>query len=87
VHRVDRLARHIADLTTILDTLRRESVALHSATEPLDTSTQQGQVLADLITGLVEFGREMPQVRPSRGVEPRRHRAHRTLRRGTANGG
>jgi DNA invertase Pin-like site-specific DNA recombinase len=87
VHRVDRLARHIADLTTILDTLRRASVALLSATEPLDTSTGRGQVLADLITGLAEFGRQMPQVRPSRGEEPGRNRVYRTLRRGAANGG
>lgn len=39
VHPVDRLARRIDDLDTIVRTLHDASVTPHNATEPLDTST------------------------------------------------
>jgi site-specific DNA recombinase len=49
VYRVDRLTRNLRDLVTLLDDLDHADVAFRSATEPFDTATAMGRMLAQML--------------------------------------
>jgi site-specific DNA recombinase len=81
VHGVDRLARRIDELADIITTLRRAQVTLHSTTEPLDTSTQPGRLIADLLQVFADFARTQPDAVIARTGDSRRaRRRHRPAR-------
>ena len=57
VYRVDRFARSLKVLVHLLEELDSAGVAFRSATEPIDTSTATGRMLAQLLGVFAEFER------------------------------
>jgi site-specific DNA recombinase len=54
---VDRLARSVRGLAQILEDLDTAGVAFRSATEPFDTSTPAGRMMAQMLGVFAEFER------------------------------
>ena len=60
VYRVDRLARSLPALVTVLDDLAVTGVGLRSATEPIDTSSAVGRMLIQMLGVIIaQFEREI----------------------------
>lgn len=57
VFRVDRLARSVRSLASILEQLDEHGVAFRSATEPFDTSTPAGRMMVQMLGVFAEFER------------------------------
>ena len=60
--RIDRLARSLSDLQTIVQTLKAKGAHLAATEQPVDTSTATGKAFFDMLGGHV--GRNT-QSRPS----------------------
>lgn len=56
---LDRLARSLQDLITIVADLRRRGVGFRSLKEALDTTTPGGRLIFHVFAALVEFIREL----------------------------
>ena len=56
---LDRLSRSLADLITIVTTLRRQEVGFKSLHEALDTTTPGGRLVFHVFAALAEFIREL----------------------------
>ncbi|WP_336216998.1 recombinase family protein [Nonomuraea sp. LPB2021202275-12-8] len=56
---LDRLARSLADLITIVADLRRRGVGFRSLKEALDTTTPGGRLVFHVFAALAEFIREL----------------------------
>jgi site-specific DNA recombinase len=69
VYRVDRLTRSLRDLVTLLDDLDRAGVAFRSATEPFDTGTAMGRMLAQMLGMFAQFERDTIIDRVIAGME------------------
>jgi len=59
VWKLDRLARSLCDLITILDDLRDRGVTFRSLTEAIDTQTATGRAMWQMIGMLAELERSM----------------------------
>jgi site-specific DNA recombinase len=59
VYRVDRLARSLGALVSVLDELAAAGVGLRSATEPIDTSSVVGRMLIHMLGVFAQFEREI----------------------------
>ena len=57
VYRVDRLSRNVRQLAQISEDLDRADVALRSATEPFDTSSEAGKMMMQMLGVFAEFER------------------------------
>jgi site-specific DNA recombinase len=57
VYRVDRFARSVRGLATLLETLDAAGVAFRSATEPFDTTTAAGRMMVQMLGVFAEFER------------------------------
>jgi DNA invertase Pin-like site-specific DNA recombinase len=72
VTRLDRLARSVADLLTIVARLEAKKVALRvfsmSGSQPLDTSTAIGKLMLSVIGAVGQFEREMMLERQREGI-------------------
>ncbi len=68
VFKVDRLARSMSGLTHILEELNRAGVAFRSASEPFDTATAAGRMMAHMLGVFAEFEREMIVERTKMGL-------------------
>jgi len=68
VTRLDRLARSVADLVSIMGTLQRKNVALRILTMNLDTSTPTGKLMVNLLGSIAEFERELMLERQREGI-------------------
>ena len=69
VYRVDRLARSLRDLVTLLDDLDRAGVVFRSATEPFDTATAMGRMLVQMLGMFAQFERDTIIDRVIAGME------------------
>ena len=69
VYRVDRLTRSLRDLVTLLDDLDHAGVAFRSATEPFDTATAMGRMLAQMLGMFAQFERDTIIDRVIAGME------------------
>jgi len=69
VYRVDRLTRSLRDLVTLLDDLDGAGVAFRSATEPFDTATPMGRMLAQMLGMFAQFERDTIIDRVIAGME------------------
>src|SRR5699024_5277611 len=56
---LDRLARSLADLITLVGDLRRAGVGFRSLHEALDTTTPGGRLVFHVLAALAEFIREL----------------------------
>ncbi len=68
VTKLDRLARSVADLMAIVQTLDRKSVALCVLNLGMDTQTPTGKLMLTVLGGIAQFEREMMLERQREGV-------------------
>lgn len=57
VYRVDRFARSVRGLASLLEALDQAGVAFRSATEPFDTTTAAGRMMVQMLAVFAEFER------------------------------
>ena len=68
VTRVDRLARSVADLQDIVQTLKAKGVALRATEQPIDTSTASGKAFLDMLGVFAEFETNLRRERQLEGI-------------------
>lgn len=68
VTRIDRLARSIADLQTIVTTIRNKGVALQCTEQPVDTTTAAGKAFLDMLGVFAEFETNLRKERQLDGI-------------------
>ena len=68
VTKLDRLARSVADLMTIIQTLGQKSVGLRILNLGMDTQTPTGKLMLTILGGIAQFEREMMLERQKEGV-------------------
>jgi len=69
VTRIDRLARSIGDLQTIVRTIRDRGAALQATEQPVDTNTAAGKAFLDMLGVFAERASPRPKPKVStRGV-------------------
>lgn len=68
VTKLDRLARSVSHLGTILDTLTAKGVALRIVNLGVDTSTPTGKLMLHVLGGVAQFEREMMLERQREGI-------------------
>lgn len=69
VTRIDRLARSIGDLQTIVRTIRAKGAALSCTEQPVDTSTAAGKAFLDMLGVFAEFETNLRRERQMEGIE------------------
>ena len=68
VTRIDRLARSIADLQSIVIRLKEKGVALKATEQPIDTSTAAGKAFLDMLGVFAEFETNLRRERQMEGI-------------------
>ena len=68
VTKLDRLARSVSHLGTILDALTAKGVALRIVSLGVDTSTPTGKLMLNVLGGVAQFEREMMLERQREGI-------------------
>ena len=68
VTRIDRLARSIGDLQTIVRTIREKGAALQATEQPVDTSTAAGKAFLDMLGVFAEFETNLRRERQMEGI-------------------
>jgi DNA invertase Pin-like site-specific DNA recombinase len=68
VTRIDRLARSIADLQTIVRAIRDKGAALQATEQPIDTTTAAGKMFLDLLGVFAEFETALRRERQLEGI-------------------
>ncbi|MBF0876933.1 recombinase family protein [Gluconobacter cerevisiae] len=68
VTRIDRLARSVADLQTIISRLRQAGIALRCTEQPIDTSTAAGKAFLDMLGVFAEFETNLRKERQLEGI-------------------
>lgn len=69
VTRIDRLARSIADLQTIVGTIKAKGAALVCTEQPVDTGTAAGKAFLDMLGVFAEFETNLRKERQLEGIE------------------
>ena len=68
--RLDRLARSIRDLLSILDQLKAAGVGIKALDDPwLDTTTPHGELILTIMAGMFEFERKLIRARCDEGIK------------------
>lgn len=68
ITRVDRLARSMHDLQTIIHQLKESGIALKATDQPIDTSTPAGKAFFDMLGVFAEFETNLRRERQLEGV-------------------
>lgn len=68
VVRIDRLARSLAHLLQIVETLRAKGAFFRSLNDPFDTSSPQGLLMMQMLGAFAEFERALIRERTKAGV-------------------
>lgn len=84
VTKLDRLARSVAHLMGILDTLTGKGAALRILSMDLDTSTPTGKLLLTMLGGVAEFERGIMLERQREGIAKAKAEGKYTGRKPTA---
>ena len=69
VVRIDRLARSLAHLLEIVETLRSKGAYFRSINDPIDTSSAQGMLMTQMLGAFAEFERALIRERTRAGLE------------------
>lgn len=69
VTKLDRLARSMRDLLTIVDRIKAKGADLRILAMNLDTSTATGKLMLNILGGIAEFERDMMLERQREGIE------------------
>lgn len=67
VYKLDRLARSLKDLLSLLDELGRGGCAVKSLTEPIDTSSAIGELVLQILGAVAQFERSLIRERCDAG--------------------
>lgn len=67
VYKLDRLARSLKDLLTIIERLERTGAGFKSLTEPIDTSSPAGRLMVQVLGAVAEFERSLIRERSIAG--------------------
>lgn len=78
VWKLDRLARSLRDLISIVDDFQKRGIAFRSLTEEINTSTPGGKLTFHLFAALAEFERALIVERTREGMKAARARGVRT---------
>lgn len=68
VTKIDRLARSVSDLLTIIQALEQKKVGLHILNLGMDTQTPTGKLMLTVLAGVAQFEREIMLERQREGV-------------------
>lgn len=68
VTRIDRLARSIGDLQSIVQELKGKGVALKAAEQPIDTRSAAGKAFLDMLGVFAEFETNLRRERQMEGI-------------------
>jgi DNA invertase Pin-like site-specific DNA recombinase len=68
VTKLDRLARSVSDLMTIIQVMERKAVGLRILNLGMDTQTPTGKLMLTMLGGIAQFEREMMLERQKEGV-------------------
>lgn len=74
VTRVDRLARSIADLQSIVIELKSKGVSLRATEQPIDTSSAAGQAFLGMLSVFAEFETNLRRERQAEGISKAKSR-------------
>lgn len=74
VYKVDRLARSLSDLLSILRRIDAARAEFRSLTEPIDTTTPAGRLMLQLLGAFAEFERTLIRERSMAGLVAARER-------------
>lgn len=74
VWRLDRLGRSTQDLVSKIDEFSEQGVSFVSIQDPIDTTTAQGKLIADIFAALAEFERNLTRERTMAGLKAARER-------------
>lgn len=74
VTRIDRLARSMADLQTIVAVLKGRGAHLAATEQPVDTSTAAGKAFFDMLGVFAEFETNLRRERQAEGIAAARRR-------------
>lgn len=69
VYKVDRFARSLVHLLTILDRIEQSGATFKSITEPIDTATLAGRMMMQMLGAFAEFERGMIRERSIAGQQ------------------
>ena len=72
VAKLDRLARSVAHLLTIVEQLKAKGASLRILNLGIDTSTPTGKLMLTMLGGIAEFEREIMLERQREGIEKAR---------------
>jgi DNA invertase Pin-like site-specific DNA recombinase len=73
VYKLDRLTRSVRDLNVILeDYLTKYSVSLHSYVDRIDTTTESGRLILNILISVSQWERETIRKRVQRGMDRKR---------------
>ncbi|WP_158927090.1 recombinase family protein [Acidisphaera sp. S103] len=68
VTRIDRLARSIGDLQTIVRAIKANGATLHCTEQPIDTGTAAGKAFLDMLGVFAEFETNLRRERQLEGI-------------------
>lgn len=74
VYKIDRFARSLIDLLSILERIEKSGAAFQSLTEPVDTSTGAGRMMMHMLGAFAEFERGIIRERTMAGQLAARQR-------------
>ena len=74
VTRVDRLARSVLDLQTIVRDIKLKGVHLRATEQPIDTSTPAGKCFLDMLGVFAEFETNLRRERQMEGIAKAKER-------------
>jgi len=74
VTRIDRLARSLGDLQTIVSRLKSKGAHLAATEQPVDTSTAAGKAFFDMLGVFAEFETNLRRERQAEGIATARER-------------
>ena len=83
VTRIDRLARSIGDLQTIVKAIRTKGASLECTEQPVDTSTAAGKAFLDMLGVFAEFETNLRKERQLEGIAAAKARGVYTGRKPT----
>ena len=74
VYKLDRVARSLKHLLTIIERLQERGAAFESVTEHIDTNTPAGRLMLQMLGAFAEFEREMIRERTTSGMQAAKKR-------------
>jgi DNA invertase Pin-like site-specific DNA recombinase len=74
VWRLDRLARSLRDVLTIMERIREAEAGFRSLTEAIDTTTAPGRMMMQMVGAFAEFERAILRERTMAGLDAARKR-------------